>query len=296
MNKNRVSLVCVFRYAERAMTDYEKIEGALHYIESLGTPTERNEPSLADLAKASSMSPTHFQKTFTKWVGISPKQFMQYVKIERAKKILAEQKVPLASAAYRAGLSGTGRLHDLFLRIERMTPGEYAQNGEGLLVEYSFQDSLFGKYIVAATDRGICWLRFIQGSRDEEEAFLKKQWPRAVFKKKEAVSHIQVQRFFTKNLKKGERITLHLRGTPFQTKVWEALLQIPEGKLIAYADVAISAGNKKAIRAAASAVGDNPICYLIPCHRVIRGTGAIGQYSGGQGRKIAMIGSEASGA
>ena len=271
-----------------AAKDYDRIQGALEYI----AEHQREQPSLERLAKAAGMSPAHFQRTFTKWVGVSPKQFVSYMSLGRAKDELA-RKLPVMTAAYRASLSGSGRLHDLFVSIERMTPGEYKNGGAGLSIRYSTADSAFGRYIVASTPRGVCYLYFFDGSEAQAIRKLKAKWPRAAFEKKADASHQQIARFFARHLKRGERITLHLAGTPFQLKVWEALLSIPSGAVVPYASVAKGAGKPLAVRAAASAVGDNPVCYLIPCHRVIRGTGAMGNYGGGVARKAGMLGWEA---
>ena len=258
--------------------------------------------SLNELAKQINISPTHFQKIFTEWAGVSPKKFMQFITISHAKQILrnsSEQnisspikKATLFDTAAQTGLSGTGRLHDLFINIEGMTPGEYKNGGAGLSIRYSFANSYFGNIIVASTHKGICHISFF-----EEETIalqnLTNSFPSAVYLKSTEKIHQKIFNIFNADNLPTERINLHIKGTPFQIKVWEALLKIPEGKLNTYGNIAIKIENPKASRAVGTAIGQNPIAYLIPCHRVIQSTGLFGGYMWGTGRKTAMIGWEA---
>jgi AraC family transcriptional regulator of adaptative response/methylated-DNA-[protein]-cysteine methyltransferase len=269
------------------MNDYQRIQHAIEYIS-----THYNEqPDLDEIAKQVFLSPFHFQRLFKEWAGVSPKKFLQYTSIQHARQLLQQNK-SLSEVSFETGLSGTSRLHDLFVSIEGMTPGEYKNGGEKLQINYSFAESPFGNIIVASTAKGICHLAFAD---DEQVAFkeLQDQFPNAAFK--QVVDTIQQNALFifTQDWKNIDAIKLHLKGTAFQLKVWEALLKIPMGGLSTYAGVADTIGNAKASRAVGSAVGDNPVAFLIPCHRVIKSTGVFGQYHWGSTRKTAMIGWEA---
>lgn len=269
------------------MNNYEKIQQAIEYINS----NFQQQPQLDEVAKQVHVSPFHFQRLFTEWAGVSPKKFLQYISIQHAKQLL-QQNSSLADVSFETGLSGTSRLHDLFITIEGMTPGEYKNGGEALHINYSFAETPFGNIIVASTAKGICHLAFAD---DEQRALveLDKLFPNASFK--QVVDTIQQNALFifTQDWKNLSKIKLHLKGTAFQLKVWEALLKIPMGGLSTYAGIAASVGNANASRAVGSAVGDNPVAFLIPCHRVIRSTGIFGQYHWGSTRKTAMIGWEA---
>lgn len=269
------------------MTNYERVEKAIAYIQQ----HYQQQPDLDDVARQVHVSPFHFQRIFSEWAGVSPKKFLQYISVEHAKKLLKED-LPLADVSFETGLSGTSRLHDLFISIEGMTPGEYKNGGEQLQINYSFAESPFGNIIVASTAKGICHLAFAD---DEKAALneLKHIFPNAGFK--QVVDTVQQNALFifTQDWNNLSQIKLHLKGTAFQLKVWEALLKVPMGKLTTYADIASSVGNEKASRAVGSAVGDNPVAFLIPCHRVIKSTGVFGQYHWGSTRKTAMIGWEA---
>ncbi|MDO7852546.1 bifunctional transcriptional activator/DNA repair enzyme AdaA [Hymenobacter convexus] len=269
------------------MTDYQRIAAALAYA---GTHFQ-TQPSLEEMAAQAHWSPFHFQRKFQEWAGVTPKKFLQFLSLEHAKQRLRQQ-APVAEAAYSTGLSGTGRLHDLFVALEAMTPGEYRHGGAELRIDYSFGDSGFGRYLVASTAKGICWLAFAQS---EEAALLelRQQWPNATLVAAATASHAQVARFFARDFTSADRLHLHLKGTPFQLKIWAALLRIPEGELRTYAQLAAAADNGAAVRAAGTAIGANPVAYLIPCHRVIRGTGELGQYRWGAPRKAALLGWEA---
>ena len=268
------------------MTDYERIKKAIEYIRA----NFQQQPDLDAVAKEVYLSPFHFQRLFKEWAGVSPKKFLQYISLQHAKKLLADHTV--MDAAYETGLSGSSRLHDLFVSIEGMTPGEYKNGGEQLNINYSFAESPFGNIIVASTPKGICHLAFAD---DESEALqqLRSQFPNAGFK--QVVDTIQQNALFifTQDWKNLLKIKLHLKATPFQIKVWEALLKIPLGDVSTYSSIANKIENPKASRAVGTAIGDNPVAFLIPCHRVIRSSGEFGQYHWGSTRKTAMIGWEA---
>jgi AraC family transcriptional regulator, regulatory protein of adaptative response / methylated-DNA-[protein]-cysteine methyltransferase len=268
------------------MTDFERIQKAIEFIHT----NFQQQPDLDEIAKEVYLSPFHFQRLFKDWAGVSPKKFLQYISLQHAKKLLEHHTV--TDTAYETGLSGSGRLHDLFINIEGMTPGEYKNGGEQLHINYSFAESPFGNIIVASTAKGICHLAFAD---DEQFAFqqLQAQFPKATFK--QVVDTIQQNALFifTQDWKDLSKIKLHLKGTPFQLKVWEALLKIPMGDVSTYSLIANQLNNPRASRAVGSAVGDNPVAFLIPCHRVIKSTGAFGQYHWGSIRKTAMLGWEA---
>ena len=268
------------------MTDYERIKKAIEFIHS----NFKEQPDLDAVAKEVYLSPFHFQRLFKEWAGVSPKKFLQYISLQHAKQLL--QRHTVADTAYETGLSGSGRLHDLFVSIEGMTPGEYKNGGEQLHINYSFAESPFGNIIVASTAKGICHLAFAD---DEGEALkqLQSQFPNASFK--QVVDKIQQNALFifTQDWKDLSKIKLHLKGTAFQIKVWEALLKIPMGDVSTYSGIANTINNPNASRAVGTAIGDNPVAFLIPCHRVIRSTGEFGQYHWGSVRKTAMLGWEA---
>lgn len=266
--------------------DYQKIAQALQYLRDHA----QEQPELKTVAEVVHLSPFHFQRVFTEWAGVSPKKFLQYLSLQYAKEKLKEN-ISLAEAAEGAGLSGSGRLHDLFIKLEGMTPGEYKNGGRALTIEYSIQESVFGKYLVASTSKGICNLFFFDTFSEEVVAELESLWPEATLLQNENSIHLQLKKFFH-HQKPGE-IKLHLKGTDFQLKVWEALLRIPEGHLRSYSDIAESIQQPTAQRAVGTAIGSNPIGFIIPCHRVIKNMGGIGEYRWGSARKMAMIGWEA---
>lgn len=270
------------------MNQYYTIAKALEFIHE----RYREQPSLEKIASCVGLNPFHLQRTFTKWAGVSPKKFLQYISIERAKKLL-ETNASILDTAYKVGFSGTSRLHDLFMTIEGMTPGEYKNGGAGLTIYYSLKKSVFGNYLVASTGVGICNIIFYDTDNNFAINDLRHHWPKVELVNKETVSHKQVQRFFNhEELKSKEQIKLHLKGTPFQLKVWEALLRIPEGRLVSYGNIAEAISKPAAQRAVGSAIGDNPVAYLIPCHRVIKNSGVVGNFGWGIPRKLAMIGWE----
>ena len=206
--------------------------------------------------------------------------------------MMRKKDLSLDTVAYETGLSGSGRLHDLFVNIEAMTPGEYKNGGKDLVINYSIKESPFGNYLVASTKSGICKLIFLEEEEDGL-AELKEEWQNAKFVNAEDEHQKRVERFFNNALKRNEKISLHLKGTKFQLKVWEALLKIDEGKIVSYSKVAQNIGKSKSVRAVANAIADNPVGYLIPCHRVIRSDGTIGGYHWGSLRKSSMIAWEA---
>jgi AraC family transcriptional regulator, regulatory protein of adaptative response / methylated-DNA-[protein]-cysteine methyltransferase len=268
------------------MTDYERIQKAIEFIQA----NFQQQPDLDAVAKEVYLSPFHFQRLFKDWAGVSPKKFLQYISLQHAKKLL--QQHTISDTAYETGLSGSSRLHDLFISIEGMTPGEFKNGGEQLQINYSFAETPFGNIIVGSTTKGICHLAFAE---DEKEALLQLQlqFPKAQYR--QVVDTIQQNALFifTQDWKDLSKIKLHLKGTPFQIKVWEALLKIPMGDVSTYSGIATSINNPNASRAVGTAIGDNPVAFLIPCHRVIRSTGDFGQYHWGSVRKTAMLGWEA---
>ncbi len=238
------------------------------------------------------LSPFHFQRLFTEWAGVSPKKFLQYITVAHAKKMLKEHMATLFDTAYETGLSGTGRLHDLFIRVEGMTPGEYKNGGESLSIHYSFAESPFGNLLVASTPKGICHIAFAD---EEQKALLALQvkFPNAAYKQMTDLAQQNVLFIFTHDWSKLNQVKLHLKGTAFQLKVWETLLKIPMGKLTTYGSIARQIEMPNASRAVGTAIGDNPVAFLIPCHRIIQSTGVFGGYHWGSVRKTAIIGWEA---
>jgi len=268
--------------------NFNRIAEAIEYL----TKNFREQPNLDEVAGKVCLSPFHFQRLFTDWAGVSPKKFLQFLTIEHAKNILKEKETTVFDAAFEAGLSGTGRLHDLFIRIEGMTPGEYKNGGEALSINYSYAESPFGNILVAATTKGICHMAFAD---DEETALqeLKKNFPKARYRQMVDLAQQNALYIFTHDWTKLDQIKLHLKGTPFQLKVWETLLKIPMGRLSTYKTVAEKINNPKALRAVGTAIGQNPVAFIIPCHRVIQSAGTFGNYHWGSRRKTAMIGWEA---
>lgn len=272
---------------DQEITNYSRIEDAIGYIRT----NFKDQPTLDEIAEKVHLSPFHFQRIFTDWAGVSPKKFLQYISIDHAKKLLSEQ-ATLFDTAFETGLSGTSRLHDLFVNIEGMTPGEYKNGGENLAINYSYAESPFGNIMVASTPKGICHIAFAD-SEAEGLATLQKIFPNATYKSMVDMIQQNALYIFKHDWSKLNEIKLHLKGTDFQIKVWETLLKIPVGKLSTYGNIASSMGQPTASRAVGSAVGDNPVAFLIPCHRVIQSTGEFGQYHWGSNRKTAMIGWEA---
>jgi AraC family transcriptional regulator of adaptative response/methylated-DNA-[protein]-cysteine methyltransferase len=273
---------------EQTKTDYERVADAITYINT----HFKQQPALEQIAEAVHLSPFHFQKMFTDWAGVSPKKFLQYISLEYAKGLLKDKQTTLFDAAFETGLSGTGRLHDLFVNIEGMTPGEYKNGGENLHINYSFAESPFGNILIASTAKGICYMAFFD---DEAQVIkdLSSHFPNAHYRQRTDLAQQNAMYIFTHDWSKLHEIKLHLKGTDFQLKVWEVLLKIPMGELSTYGKIADAIQNPKASRAVGSAIGSNPVSFLIPCHRVIQATGAIGGYMWGPTRKTAIIGWEA---
>ncbi len=276
--------------------DYQRIEQAIRYLEA----HHERQPSLREVAESVALSEYHFQRLFTRWVGISPKRFLQYLTKEHVKALLA-QSGDLLTVTYQAGLSSPGRLHDLFVNAEAVTPGEYKSRGEGLEIAYGFHPTPFGECLLAATERGISNLIFLpDGSPQGALAELRKAWGKASLREDASRTQAAAEQV-SQALLGGRRcrwrplgaaLGLHLRGTNFQLKVWEALLRIPEGALVSYDELAAWIGEPGAARAVGNAVGRNPIPLLIPCHRVIRKSGDFGGYRWGLPRKKAILGWE----
>ncbi|MCK8490472.1 MULTISPECIES: bifunctional transcriptional activator/DNA repair enzyme AdaA [Spirosoma] len=270
---------------------YGQIARAIEHL----TANFREQPSLAELAEKVNMSEFHFQRLFTDWAGVSPKKFGQYLTLEHAKQQLRAGS-SLTDVAYEAGLSGTGRLHDLFVSIEGVTPGQFKQAGAGLVLSYGIFDSPFGAYVLGAINKKIAVLHFLNDGEKAEE-LLPIAWPGAQIQHNpETLQSLADQAFpvtGTLNLPPDKPLALLLRGSTFQLKVWEALLKIPEGRLASYDQIAEAIGQPTASRAVGTAIGSNPVGYLIPCHRVIKKTGLFGGYRWGTERKQAMLGWEA---
>lgn len=276
----------------RDMTDQTPLESQYHYgvmrraidlIDAAETPL-----TLDDLARQMQMSPAHFQRLFSQWVGVSPKRYQQYLTLDHAKTLLRDQHTTL-DTAQSVGLSGSSRLHDLFVHWEAMTPGEYAKGGEGLTILWGWFDSPFGPTLVMGTEKGLCGIGFAAETGAEATmADLKSRWPKAKFVEDPSALRPLVDAAFG-----GGEAKLHLIGAPFQIKVWEALLRIPSGTVTTYSDIAEAIGNPQAVRAVGTAVGRNPISWLIPCHRALRKSGGLGGYHWGLPVKRAMLAFEA---
>jgi AraC family transcriptional regulator of adaptative response/methylated-DNA-[protein]-cysteine methyltransferase len=267
-------------------TDYDRIEKAIRFLRE----NFKSQPRLDEVAAHVGLSSYHLQKMFTKWAGVSPKKFLQFISVEYSKQLLKKNKT-LSVVSHQAGLSGTGRLHDLFVNIEAMTPGEFKNGGAGLTIHYSFGKTPYGEVLIASTEKGVCHTSFIMDN-EQPETILAQDFPKAELIQSENAMHNKVVQLFQANFQENESIQLHLKGTPFQLKVWKALLEIPAGEVKTYGNLAEDIGHPKAYRAVGSAVGQNSVAFIIPCHRVIASTGVIGNYRWGSERKIAMFGRE----
>lgn len=268
--------------------DYQRIATAIEYLST----RFKEQPSLEEVADKIHLSSFHFQRMFTAWAGVSPKKFLQFLTIEYAKDILKNTQ-SLNEVAASAGLSSSSRLHDLFVSIEGMTPGEYKNNGENLKIQYTTRVSQFGKYLVASTSRGICNLYFYDGEENDVLDIVKNHWSKGSITEGSDVNQERVARFFNHDFNASEKIKLHLKGSDFQIKVWQALLRIPEGNLSSYGKIAMDLQQPNASRAVGTAIGSNQVGFIIPCHRVIKSMGEIGEFRWGSTRKKAMIGWEA---
>jgi len=263
---------------------YNVMRRAIDLIDTVGTGL-----SLDELAGEMGMSPAHFQRLFSQWVGVSPKRYQQYLTLGHAKALLRERFTTL-EAAHDLGLSGTGRLHDLFLRWEAMSPGEFARKGEGLVIRYAWMDSPFGEALVMGTERGLCGMAFTaETGRAAAMEDMTARWPNATYVEDDTRIRAWAEAAFAQ---KGET-ALHMIGAPFQIKVWEALLRIPSGQVSTYSEIAQAVGHPTAMRAVGTAVGRNPVSWLIPCHRALRKSGGLGGYHWGLPVKRAMLAYEA---
>lgn len=272
---------------DQQQVNYTRIAEAIEYIGQHFA----QQPDLDRVAQQVHLSPFHFQRLFTDWVGVSPKKFLQFISVEHAKSLLKNHQSSLFETADRVGLSGTGRLHDLFVNIEGMTPAEFKQGGKNLDMAYQFADTLFGGVLVANTPKGICHLAFYQEKNDALLA-LHREFPNATFVAATHPMQENALRIFRREWDNLEQVKLHLKGTAFQLKIWEALLKIPAGQLSTYGRIATTVGNPAASRAVGTAIGSNPVAFLIPCHRVIQASGHLGGYMWGTTRKKAIIGWE----
>lgn len=274
--------------ADVSARDYDRIARAIGYLRR----HIAEQPDLAAAARHANLSEHHFQRLFTRWAGVSPKRFVQYLTVEHAKSRLVSAGSVLDLAG-TVGLSGPGRLHDLFVTLEAMSPGEYRAGGSGLAIRYGVHESPFGPALLAMTERGVCGLRFVEGDR-EGAAWLRRNWPEADLRHDEAGTAPVVERIFQPLAAGTARpLALLVKGSNFQVKVWRALLELPLGSLTSYGQIAARIGAPGSARAVGGAVGANPIAWLIPCHRVIRETGLLGGYRWGPDRKAAMLGWEA---
>lgn len=273
--------------SDTASLNYTRIAAAIDYIQA----NFKQQPRLEEVAQALHLSPAHFQRIFTEWAGTSPKKFLQFTSINYAKWLLKEKQASLFDATFETGLSSTSRLHDLFITLEGMTPAEYQNGGEQLSINYSFSPSVFGSILIASTTKGICHLVFTE---EEDEALkdLVAKFPKATFQSKIDAHQTQALQIFQRGTPDLNQIKLHLKGTDFQLKVWQSLLTIPMGALTTYGALAAQIDNPKASRAVGTAIGSNPVAFLIPCHRVIQSSGVLGNYMWGATRKKAIIGWE----
>lgn len=270
--------------------NYQRIEQAIQYLEK----NFQHQPELDEVAEKVHLSPFHFQRIFTEWAGISPKRFLQFLTVDFLKEKLKESK-NLVEAAESAGLSSQSRVYDLFTTLEAVTPQEYKLKGSGIRIEYGMHETQFGTCLIGVTDRGICWLSFL--STDEDPKFelekMKEHWNNSIFHENKTLTASFIDKIFHTAPDTAEgKLHLFVKGTNFQVKVWEALLKLPMGSVLTYQDIATSIQNPKAMQAVGSAVGSNHIAYLIPCHRVIRKDGILGEYRWNSVRKKSIIGWE----
>ena len=272
-------------------SDYETVRRVIEHL----TLEYRDQPSLESIAAELGQSPTQLQKTFTRWAGLSPKAFLQAVTLDHAKRLLGQEGLPLLETSFEVGLSGPGRLHDLFVTHEAMSPGEWKAKGSGLEIRYGFHPSPFGIALAMITPRGLCGLAF-SDEGGEREAFedMARRWPNARFTEDSAATAPYAGRIFdTERWRAEEPLRVVLIGTDFQVRVWEQLLQIPLGRAVTYSNIAQGIGQPTASRAVGAAVGANPISFVVPCHRALGKSGALTGYHWGLTRKRAMLGWEA---
>lgn len=267
--------------------DYQRIEKSIHFIEE----NFARQPSLNEIAEYTGLSEYHFQRLFKRWAGISPKRFVQYLTAQYSGTLLRTN-MTLLDTSMEAGLSSTGRLHDLFVNVYAMTPDEYRHEAKNLIIRYGWFQSPFGNCLAGKTDRGICWLSFHDKPNRDGIEQLQSEWKGASLVESDDAINNEMNRVFGKEHDVSAEFMVHLKGTNLQIRVWEALLKIPQGKLVSYSYLAKVVERPKAVRAVASAVGRNPVSYLVPCHRVIRQSGGLGGYRWGLTRKTAILARE----
>lgn len=269
---------------EAASSDYRRIAEAIEFI----ADRTGSQPTLGEIAMHVHLSPYHFQRLFCRWTGVTPKRFLQILTLEHAKALLRQAK-PLLEVSDAIGLSSASRLHDHFVRLEAVTPGEYKTGGAGMIIEHGIHRSPFGRVFIAATPRGICSLSFLAGPGDDgQPGRLRRSWPHAALRRNPARTRGLVNVIFGEGGKPDRPLSLHVHGTNFQINVWKALMKIPPGRVVSYGDVARVIGHPDSSRAVGSAVGANPVAFVIPCHRVIRQCGGLGGYQWGETRKHAI--------
>jgi AraC family transcriptional regulator of adaptative response/methylated-DNA-[protein]-cysteine methyltransferase len=270
--------------------DYERVEKAIRYLEA----NFRSQPDLKEIARNTGLSEYHFHRLFTRWAGISPKRFLQFLTASFARQLLRES-AGMLTAAFESGLSGPGRLHDLIVGVYAVTPGELRDEGEGVTIRYGVHPGPFGRFFLAVTGKGICALSFLPGpDAGQAEEDLRKSWRNAKLAEDPKGTKAVADRIFGPPRRDGApALNVIVKGTNFQVKVWEALVRIPPGFVASYEDIASRVGAPRAMRAVGSALAANPVAFLVPCHRVIRKTGAFGNYGGGTARKMAMLAWEA---
>lgn len=268
-----------------ALSDYAKVEKAIRFLEQ----SKGDQPSLGEVAAEVGLSEFHFQRLFQRWAGVSPKRFLQFLTLQEAKRLLRESR-SLLETSLELGLSGPSRLHDLFLSLERMTPGDYKARAAGLCVHWGVAETRFGPALFASLDQGLCGLEFLgEAGVEGALATLQARWPGARLEPAPSVARYYAEALAARLGGSTEPLGVVLKGTPFQLQVWEALLRIPPGQALAYGDVAALAGNPGASRAVGTALSHNPLALVIPCHRVIQATGAFGDYRWGGARKQALL-------
>jgi len=273
--------------SEQDSINYLRVAKAIDFMKS----NYQNQPNLDDIARHVHLSPFHFQRLFKEWAGVSPKKFLQFISVSHARRILQKGQSTLFDAAAEVGLSGTGRLHDLFITIEAMTPADFKHGGRDLTITWSTFSSMFGSGIIASTSKGICYMAFASSHESAVEN-IQSRYPHANLVEGYAHQHDAALALLANDWSRLDTIKLHLSGSEFQLKVWEALLTIPMGDLTTYGAVARQIGSAQASRAVGTAIGCNPVAFLIPCYRVIQSTGALGGYMWGETRKSALIGWE----
>jgi len=268
--------------------NYYRIEKAIQYLEE----NFQRQPELDEVAEKVHLSPFHFQRIFTEWAGISPKRFLQFLTVDFLKEKLQESR-NISEAAESAGLSSQSRVYDLFTTLEAVTPQEYKKSGAGIKVEYGLHETPFGHCLIGSTERGICWLSFLNADDSKTEIeTMKAHWHNSVFHQDQNLTQQFINQIFHKPVDSQSKLHLFVKGTNFQIKVWDALLKIPSGSVTTYQGIAEKVDSPRAMQAVGSAVGSNHIAYLIPCHRVIRKDGVLGEYRWSSTRKKSIIGWE----